>query len=455
MQVVDNLRGVQPDRGMILTVGAYDGLHRGHQALLSKLIRHSRCSGYLSGLITFHPHPRAVLQTGYHVQYLTTPGEKAALLERMDLDTLVVLRFSQDLASMSPRDFVLSLCDHLQMRELWVGEDFALGRNREGNVHTLRALGAELGFEVRAVETVVLDGIPVRSSSIRDLLGKGEVARASQMLGRYYSLSGEIVQGAQRGRCMGFPTANLAVREERVVPADGVYATCALLGTERYHSVTNIGVRPSFDDAERTIEVHILDLDEGLYGQDLVVEYVRRLRPERRFQTIDDLVAQLHRDVERARGVLGVECPLNAEASRSQVEPVSGYEEVEHTADVALRVWADDLKSLFIEAASGMFQLIGECDADSPHIRNHIKLEAPDAEALLVDWLNELLYLHEVQTACYCCFDVRGFTTTSIVADVAGNALDSERKAVKAATFHDLRIRRTSTGYETVVVFDV
>ena len=146
MQVVDNLRGVQPDRGMILTVGAYDGLHRGHQALLSKLIRHSRCSGYLSGLITFHPHPRAVLQTGYHVQYLTTPGEKAALLERMDLDTLVVLRFSQDLASMSPRDFVLSLCDHLQMRELWVGEDFALGRNREGNVHTLRALGAELGF---------------------------------------------------------------------------------------------------------------------------------------------------------------------------------------------------------------------------------------------------------------------------------------------------------------------
>ena len=454
MRIVADLEGVQPAQDMILTIGAYDGLHRGHQALLSQLIRRSRCAGYSSGLITFHPHPRAVLQPGHSVQYLTTPGEKAALLERMNLDILVIMNFDEELASTAPRDFVAALRDSLRMRELWVGSDFALGRNREGNIDSLRALGIELGFELNVIEAIQIGGVPVRSSNIRNLLRAGEIRKANRLLGRHYSLSGEVARGAQRGRCLGFPTANLVVREERVIPGDGVYATCALVGTDRYHSVTNVGVRPTFADPERTIEVHILDFSEGLYGQDLVVEYVRRLRPERSFDSVDGLVAQMRQDAKQARETLEEECP-NVGTAGGDFEPISGYEEVEHTADLALRVWGEDLQSLFIEAATGMFYLVGSCDSDHPLVRNRIELEASDSEALLVDWLNELLYLREARGACYCRFEIERLTPTSMAADVAGHPVKEARKTLKAATFHDLRIRHTGARHETVIVFDV
>jgi len=454
MRVVDDLKQVHPDRDMILTIGAYDGVHRGHQTLLSRLIYRSRCKGYWSGLITFYPHPRAILQPGSPVQYLTTPGEKAALLERMGLDILVILNFTKGLASTPPRDFVRALCDHLRMRELWVGADFALGKDREGDIQSLRALGGEFGYELRVIETVQIGGIPVRSSSIRSFILKGKITEANRLLGRHYSLSGEVVRGVQRGRCLGFPTANLAVREERVIPANGVYATFAYVGADRYLSVTNIGVRPSFDGSERTIEVHLLDFDEDLYGQDLVVEFARRLRSERRFDSVNELIAQVRRDVERAREILQEERSMVTE-SYTEVWPMGGYEEIEHTADLALHVWGEDLKSLFVNAALGMFHLVGDCSQDPPQVHDHIKLEAPDKESLLVDWLNELLYLHEIHNACYYCFDIHDLTPTSIVADVAGNPIQKIRKGVKAATFHNLHISRSSSGYETTIVFDV
>jgi len=189
-----------------------------------------------------------------------------------------------------------------------VGEDFALGHAREGDVEALQALGQELGFTVRIIEPLTWQGQIISSTRIRSLLLKGKVRQAAQLLGRYPSLAGEVVRGSQRGHCLGFPTANLEVRQERVVPADGIYAIYAGLGEERHQGVANVGVRPSFEaGGQRIVEVHILDFEEAIYGCDLVVEFVERLREERRYADVEELKAQIERDIAQTRRILGEE----------------------------------------------------------------------------------------------------------------------------------------------------
>jgi len=306
MLVIDDLSQVQLEQETVLTIGAFDGVHRGHQYLVQRLVKAAHESGRLAGLLTFHPHPDVVLAHRVPL-YLTTPGEKVALLERLGLDWVAILRFDQEMARTSAADFVTMLCRHLHMVELWVGRDFALGRNREGNVATLRKLGAELGFTVRVVEPLPEDGDPISSTRIRQLLYQGNVREAARLLGRYPSLAGKVVAGSQRGRLLGIPTANLEIRAERVIPADGVYAAYAVVGDQRYPAIVNIGRRPSFEDSERTIETHILDFNNDIYGFDLVIEFVERLRHEQRFDDIDELIAQIHRDMRRARELLTAE----------------------------------------------------------------------------------------------------------------------------------------------------
>jgi riboflavin kinase/FMN adenylyltransferase len=293
------------ERQSTLTIGSFDGIHRGHQFLIRRLVAQAREEGRLAGLVTFYPHPAAVLHPQRLMPSLTTPGEKTALLEPLGLDWVAILSFTRRLAATSSRDFVQHLYERVNMRAMWVGPDFALGRNREGNVDVLRRLGAEMGFQVYEVPYVSEHGEKVSSTHIRTLLHHGHVQKAASLLGRYYSLSGEVVHGAQRGRCLGFPTANMNVRSDRVIPADGIYAAYACLGEERYQAVVNIGVRPSFDNGERSIEAYLLDFEGDIYGCDLVIEFVVRLRPERRFPDVNDLVAQIGADVEQAQQVLG------------------------------------------------------------------------------------------------------------------------------------------------------
>ncbi len=304
MLLIDNWEQANLDKDTVVTIGAFDGVHRGHQFLIGNLIARARETDRLSTVVTFHPHPVTVLRPDLEIRYLTTPGEKAILMEQLSLDVLAILPFDMQMAQMSAADFIRALVQHLRLRELWVGPDFALGRNREGNVAKLTALGAELGFAVRRVEPFVLDGEVVSSTRIRTLLAQGDVRAATRLLGRYPTVAGEVVHGARRGRALGYPTANLEVRQERAVPSDGVYAVFAVLGDERYLGVANIGVRPSFDNGARTVETYILDFDQDIYGCDLVVEFVERLRPEQRFASIADLVKQIGRDVEVARGIL-------------------------------------------------------------------------------------------------------------------------------------------------------
>ena len=308
MEIIDDLSSINLNSDTILTLGAFDGVHRGHQHLIQQMIEEARQAKRLAGLITFYPHPSAVLSPYNPTRYLSTPGEKAALLERSGLDILAILPFDQEMAQTSARDFIELVSQHLHTVELWVGADFALGRAREGDVEALRAMGQELGFTVRVIEPMTWQGQIISSTRIRSLLLKGKVRQATQLLGRYPSLAGEVVRGSQRGHCLGFPTANLEVRKERVVPADGIYAVYARLGEERRQGVANVGVRPSFEiGSQRIVEVHILDFEEEIYGYDLVVEFVERLRDEHRFANVEALKAQIERDIAQARHILAEE----------------------------------------------------------------------------------------------------------------------------------------------------
>jgi riboflavin kinase/FMN adenylyltransferase len=379
------------------------------------------------------------------------------LLEGLGLDLVILLPFDRQVAATPARDFVEMLSARLNLGELWVGPDFALGRNREGDIAYLQALGQELGYALHVFEPV-LDGNQVVSSSrIRALLRQGDVEEAARLLGRYPSLSGEVVVGARRGRRLGFPTANLEVRPERAVPADGVYAVVAVLGAERYPAVANVGVRPSFDNGQRTVETHIFDFDRDIYGCDLVVEFVARLRAERRFEDIDDLVAQIGEDSRLARQLLAERLSPAAEGETVGEPCRYRYREIEHTADLALRVWGQEPSDIFVGAARGMYSLMGVLNDEGllPVAWHELSLEALDRESLLVDWLNELLFLAEVEGLLFVAFQVEELTGTVLQARAGGVPAQEPKADVKAATFHDLEIVQDGGGWSVTITFDV
>lgn len=485
MQVIGDLTKANLRQETILTIGAFDGVHRGHQALIEQVVARACATDRLAALITFHPHPAVVLAPDRAPRYLTTPGEKLALLENLGVDLVVLLAFDRKMAETPARQFMERVSGHLRLRELWIGADFALGRDREGDTTRLREIGRDLGYEVRVAEPVLDRDQSVSSSRIRALVAGGRIQEATALLGRYHSLSGEVVVGVQRGRTLGFPTANLEVRPERAVPADGVYAVFAVLGTERYAGVANIGVRPSFDNGLRTVETHIFDFDQNIYGCDLVVEFVARLRDERRFEDIDDLVAQIELDSQAARRLLGSEFETAGRAGAAIAGCRYRYREIEHTADRALEVWGRELPDLFVGSARGMYSLMGDLNGLLAEDWRAIQLEAWDRETLLVDWLNELLFLTEMEgwllaecrieslcdstgspgeqsqaTAGAAHDDSGRIGTTSpvgvtLVAQVGGIRAPVTGAHIKAVTFHNLALVQNETGWSTVITFDV
>ena len=293
-------------RPVALSIGSFDGVHRGHQSLIARLVAAAHADGRTPAVLTFYPHPRQVLRGWEPGYYLTDPAEKAELLGQYGIDLVVTYPFDDAVRQMRARAFVGELRERLGLADLWVGPDFALGYRREGDVPFLRALGAETGFAVHVIEEkLALGGAPVSSERIRVALRAGDVAQAGDFLGRPYRLSGMVVHGDHRGRSIGFPTANLKVSEERTVPARGVYATWALAGGRRHASVTNVGVRPTFDGAHAvTVEAHLLDYSGDLYDQVLAIDFVARIRDERRFAGVTELVAQIGQDVQTGRTLL-------------------------------------------------------------------------------------------------------------------------------------------------------
>lgn len=273
----------------------------GHQHLIKALHRLARERGLASVVLTFHPAPVSVLRPDVRLQYITTLEERLHLLRALGVDQVCRLTFTSELAQVSAQDFLKGLREELAVRLIVGGPDLAIGRGREGTVEWLRRHGPALGVEVATVEFLSDTGRKMGSSTIREALQAGDVVTAGRLLGRPFALHGPVVRGAQRGRLLGFPTANIAVGADLAIPAFGVYVSRVYVGETAYPAVTNIGRRPTFDDGPPTVEPHLLDFDGDLYDQELRVELLVRLRGEQKFANVEELVAQIRRDVAAAR----------------------------------------------------------------------------------------------------------------------------------------------------------
>ncbi|MEF3274557.1 MAG: bifunctional riboflavin kinase/FAD synthetase [Chloroflexus sp.] len=307
MQIARDLIPGLANRATVLTIGRFDGVHLGHQQLIRTTIERARALNMLSAVLTWEPHPRAVLQPGQPLQLLSDLEEKVDQIRRLGPDLLIIAPFTEEVRRMTAAEYMARVCAALPVREIWVGEDFAMGRGREGDIPRLMEIGREMGFAVGALSKYTISGIPVSSSRIRELVLAGNVAGAGALLGRPFALRGVVARGDGRGRQIGFPTANVQVSDDVVLPANGVYACrVGLRSGEIVPAVTNIGVRPTFDGARRVVEAHLLDWDGDLYHQPLRLELLMRLRDERKFTGIDELVAQIRHDVAEARSILGL-----------------------------------------------------------------------------------------------------------------------------------------------------
>lgn len=298
------------------TIGTFDGVHRGHQAILDPLVEAAHASQNPAVVVTFSPHPMQVLREIREPMCLTTADERAALLGKLGIDAVITLTFDASLAALTAEEFMRPLTTHLGLSQLWVGHDFALGRNRQGDIAMLRVLGERMGYTVHVIDEVTLPlagsganntgDTRISSSRIRALVRDGAVEQAAQMLGRPYALHGMVMHGDGRGRGLGFPTANVAFPPEKILPAYGVYVTWVWVAGKRLPSVTSVGVRPTFASLAPvpTVEAYLIDFDDDLYGQTVQVDFLTFLRPELKFNSVQALIDQMQQDTQHAREVL-------------------------------------------------------------------------------------------------------------------------------------------------------
>lgn len=289
--------------GTVATVGNFDGVHLGHQALIRNTVEESKRLGYPSSVLTFEPHPLKILAPERAPLLILSYEDKMELLESLGVDIVVAQRFDREFANIAADEFVRRfLVDRLKIKKLWVGRDLRFGQGRKGGTDTLLRLAPGGGFEVGVLDPILLDGIRISSSRIRQLVEEGRVDEVRRMLGRYHFVSGRIVTGHRRGQELGFPTANIASQTE-VIPLNGIYATSIQFKNKRWLSVSSVGVNPTFGDGPRTVESFILDFGDDIYGEWVKLSFVQRIREEKKFVMINDLIAQMHEDVKRAKAV--------------------------------------------------------------------------------------------------------------------------------------------------------
>jgi riboflavin kinase / FMN adenylyltransferase len=294
----------------VVTIGNFDGVHRGHRVLLRRAVDAAHEAAVRSVAVTFDPHPAAVLRPGTEPAAIGSLDDRTAALLEVGIDLVVVLPFTRELSQLTAQEFLERvLVDRLEATKVIVGTNFRFGHKAAGDVVTLADAGDTHGFAVEAVTLLELDGSPISSSELRRRIGQdGDLAWANAAIGRPFRLAGQVVRGDQRGRSIGFPTANIEVPSGRLLPATGVYAGIATLdGGLRYAAVTNVGTRPTFDGEGVTVEVHLLDADLDLYDRPLEVSFLHRLRGEQRFDGVDALQAQIGRDAEAARGLVAAD----------------------------------------------------------------------------------------------------------------------------------------------------
>ncbi|MBA4371716.1 MAG: hypothetical protein C0402_02510 [Thermodesulfovibrio sp.] len=290
-------------KNSVITLGNFDGLHLGHQELIRRVIGRAKETGGESMVVTFRPHPLKILCPEKCPPLISIYEEKIKLIEDLGIDVLVKIPFTLEFAGMPPETFVREvLCSMLGAREIFVGANYRFGRERKGTVQTLRDLGRECGFVVREVEQISLGGEVISSTKIRHLLKEGEVDHASRLLGRSYAITGVVVRGDGRGRTLGFPTANVAPKHA-IIPAHGVYAVRLFVRDRFYDGIANIGIRPTFSKETLSIEAFLFAFDEDIYGEEISVYFLEKIRDEKKFGSVEDLIVQIQKDIERAKEI--------------------------------------------------------------------------------------------------------------------------------------------------------
>ncbi len=288
----------------VLTLGNFDGVHLGHQAIFRKVVERAREIGGTSVAFTFEPHPLKVLSPERSPQLLNTFHGKLRLFETAGIEVVICANFTRVFADQHPEDFAREvLYKQIGVKEVYVGYDYAFGKGREGSIESLKRMGQTYGFKVGVIEPVQVDGVVVSSSTIRDLITGGRVEEGARLLGRYYTIEGEVVHGSHRGHTLGFPTANIKSANE-LLPAFGVYAVLARVEGRTLKGVASIGIRPTFDGGPVSMEVFLFEFREDLYGKEMEVAFVKRLRGEEKFSDVEALVRQIQKDVQSAREAL-------------------------------------------------------------------------------------------------------------------------------------------------------
>ena len=302
--ITDLSKITKPFTNSVITLGNFDGIHLGHQELVRMVMNRAQEIQGQSMVVTFRPHPLKVLAPEKCPPLISIYEEKIELFKKLGIDVLVKIPFSLHFAEMSPREFVRTiLCDLLGTKEIFVGCNYRFGRGREGTTQTLRMMGDEFGFRVNEVKQISLKNEVISSTKIRQLLTAGEVEHAADLLGRPYAITGIVIRGDSRGKTLGFPTANIASKHA-IVPSDGVYAVKLSAREACHNGVVNIGLRPTFATKSLTIEVHVFDFNEDLYGEEVTIFFIKKLRQEKKFDSADALIAQITKDVAEAKIVL-------------------------------------------------------------------------------------------------------------------------------------------------------
>jgi riboflavin kinase/FMN adenylyltransferase len=304
MEILRSIPELERLRGPVfLAIGVFDGVHRGHQAVISTSADHARAANGTPVVVTFDPHPEKVLRPHAAPHLLSATQHKIALIRTLGVEHLLIISFDKQFAATEPEDFVQKLTAYSKpLREICVGHEWSFGKNRRGNLDLLKKLGANFDFDVVGIPPVAINGAVVSSTAIREAIEKGDFAKASEMLGREYTILGTVTRGDNLGKKIGFPTANLSAHSEQF-PPNGVYAAEARIDGDLHRGVINLGVRPTVSDgkSERVLEIHLFDFNRDIYGRDVEVRFLRFLRSERKFENLDALVQQIRQDAEQAR----------------------------------------------------------------------------------------------------------------------------------------------------------
>ena len=288
----------------VITIGVLDGVHKGHIHLLKTLISEARRTGRQSVVVTFKEHPASIVNSSCKPMYITSLEDRIALISDLGIDKVVPVTFDREFSMISTEDFITILKEYMKMQTLVVGPDFAMGHMRQGDLTTLRKLSDQMQFSLHVVDNLQLSRQLVKSTTVRNAIESGNVVEAAKLLGRNFKLRGTVISGDRRGRTLGFPTANLDVSKEMAVPGNAIYATWAYVDKIRYMSSTSIGTRPTFGRNEKTIEAYLIDFEGDLYGEELCLEFVERLRPEEKYSDIQELLLQIERDVTNSKKIL-------------------------------------------------------------------------------------------------------------------------------------------------------